>query len=180
MARINQVVLIPDLTATQLAGRFSEQEMISGYTNSLFEHLEEDRVEVRFNNEDLILPNTLVLRCLGGFDKKPSGGKSNLTTISYGGSESASFANMVKETMKDWGKCYADFFHKVCNPREDLGLAKEGCFTLAISPFKINGPNADAYMQKLDLLGASIAHCVMQYLIMRDEQPRMMRVDYPK
>lgn len=110
MARINQVVLVPDLTATQLSGRFSEQEMISAYARALFEHLEEDRIEVRFHNDiDPIIPNSLVVHCLGGFDKKPLGGKSNFTTICYGGPESGSLANMVKETLKDWGKCYADF-----------------------------------------------------------------------
>lgn len=179
MPRINQVVLMPDQTATQFAGRFSEQEMIAGYSRTLYEHLEEDRIDVRFFNDlDPIMPNSLVIHCLGGYDKKPLAGKSNFTSIAYGSGDSASFANMVKETLKDWGKCYADFYHKVSNPRQDDLYLAEGSFSIAVSPFRINGPNAESYMKKLDVLGSSIAHTVLQYLIMRDEQPRMMKVDY--
>lgn len=178
MSRINQVVIVPDLGANKCSGRFSEQEMVQAYVSSLFEHLDEDRITVQIYHElNPIMPNSLVINCLGGWMKTTSNARCNITSILYGNADSRQFANMLQEVISDWGKCYADFNHRVSNPKL-VEVSDPDVFSVSISPFAINGPSAESYMTKLDQLGREIAHCIMGYLITRSEQPKMMKVEY--
>lgn len=178
MPRISHVVLVPD-RATRAHGRFTEREMIDGYVQSLFEQLEEDRAYVSIlQNGDPIMPGTLVIHCLGGFLPKPTSSKSNTSSIFYGTEESLQFAEMLHHSLMDWGRCYANFYHKGSLPKPDASLLVEGTLSVSVSPFRINGPEAESYMMRLDELGRTIAHCVREFMISRGEQTKIAKVDY--
>lgn len=178
--RINQVVIMPDKAAQACAGRFSEPEMIASYTQSLADCLDEDRVPYRFYDEcDPIVQNSLVVHCLGGFGKESRGRPtvSNFTTITFGSTESEELATLFCEGASEWGKCFANFHHKTQQPKRDLAsplLNVESTIAIAISPFKLNGPDAESYMKHLPKLGEMLGHIIYEYLLSRSEHPRMM------
>lgn len=180
--RVNQVVLVPSVPSIGAGGlvfgRFSEGEAVHGYMESLYEHLEEDRIPVRYHHDlEPFQPNSLILYCQIGFERILSKSKCNAASVSYIGSHSQGLAALLCEALADWGRSYVDFHHKTANPKEESKIVHEGSFGVVIKPFRLNGPNIEEYMLSLDQLGKTIAYSVYEFMVGRSELPSVMKTD---
>ncbi len=179
--RINQVVLVPGVPRVgdhgHTFGHYSEKEAIYEYVESTLEHLEEDRVAASIHETGgLIMPNTLLVHCFLGWEKPNSKAKSNIATIGFQGTEALPLANMLCESLSEWGKSYVDYHHKTANPRpEDQSPEGNlpGTIGVFIRPFKLNGMQIDTYMRNADTLGRTIAYCVHEFILGRGEQVKL-------
>lgn len=179
--RVNQVVLVPGIPQTGseglVFGRYSEREAIHAYMDSVFEHLEEDRVLARIHSDlEPIQPNTLLIHCQIGWEKPNSKAKCNMATVDYVGQGSLALAALLCESLVDWGKSYVDFHHKTGNPKIANDPTPEGTIAVILKPFRINGPNVDLYMNSLDQLGRTIAYAIYEFMVSRNEIPEVARV----
>lgn len=182
--RVNQVVVIPAFTNSGALGRYCgktcEYDAVNAYVESLCEFLDHDRIRFELRPPDSrepILPNSLILHCSVGWNKKDSKSKNNHSVVSYAQSSSKKFAEILLETVSEWGKCYADLGHK-CKEndkdRENILLRYIDTFSVSIEPFRLNGPNPDEYMRGAPTLGRMLAQAIFEFLASRNEQPTMM------
>lgn len=186
--RVNQVVVVPAFQANTKPGRYigrhSEHDVIGSYVTSLVDELDEDLVQHSLyihGQTQLIMPNSLVLHCGIGWQGNGGGQKAlkNVSTITHGPQPgSKKFAEILAESISDWGKCFVDHGHrtKAVELEQDLSfLVVPDTIAISIEPFKINGPNCQDYCTKLYELGQVLSQSLFEFLLSRNEQPRIMR-----
>lgn len=186
--RVNQVVVVPAFHAKfkpgRVVGRTSEHDIVAEYTRNLAEQFDEDNVAhdvYSHEHKQLILPNSLVMHCSVGWQGNGKGQKAqkNVTSVMHGPQPgSKKFAELLAEALSDWGKCMVDHGHRTKAVEEDLDLfflQIPETIAVSIEPFWINGPNATDYTMRLFDLGRVLSQTVFEFLLSRNEQPRIMR-----
>lgn len=181
--RISQVVLIPMHSGMEPGNshlNHNEYDIITGYLHPLIEHLEEDGVQNSVIDKDsTIYPNSLVIYCHGGWSSTKQPPKNNGSTIYYSNRECLNLAEHLREAVCDWGKCYVDLSHKMTSFIVDKDLCDvDGCAAISISPFALNGPKSNQYMQKLPMLAKVLSTCIFQYLVDNQWQTKIVGVKY--
>ena len=190
ITRVNQVLIIPDLGATNEAGffdvgralgNFNEIDLVDFVVNPLVNCLTERRIanvtlETRnwpghrqSTRHHEIGPSTLVLDIRMGTMGRKS--KSNISQVSYGSKPTLPLADMMVDALADWGLC-SIFGHRVANPRlleHDPILAMPDCHGIRIEPFAMDGPNAETYLGRLPRLGYELGLLISEYLAGRGE-----------
>ncbi len=179
--RVNQVVVIPEFYSGKGYGRIfekvSEFDGMISYLHTLCDALDDDGIRYTMYNEaDPILPHTLLIHAsIGWFEPNKKGPKkcisSNISTLSYG-KGSTTLAKLFSEAMSDWGKCYVDFHHKTAEPKSEpksTYLNYENTFSVSVSPFMVNAPNAEKYVEHAPVLGKMLANCIHEFVQMRKQ-----------
>lgn len=158
-------------------GKANEYEAVNCYLQELSECLDNDGVRHRIEKEDAqIFPNSLVIYCSVGW--ATGNRKSNSSSISYGQANSRVVASLFTETLSDWGKCYVNLGHtaKLSNSDKRAFLNVPDTMGISVEPFKLNLDSSSEYIQRAKNLGKTMAHCLFEFLLSRNEQPRMMNV----
>lgn len=184
--RVNQILLVPEFSEVgkdgNAWGNHNQKDVVRSYLETLREHIEENRHDFSvFREGDVILPNTLIVCLSAGWGRAESRSKLNGHSVVYGSPESMEFAELMAETLGEWAKNYVNFHHKMGAPTVESKnpfLSVKDTIAVAVSPFKLNGPNSEDYMRWLPKLGQLMANCIYEYLLHRGERPRMANVNY--
>lgn len=180
--RINQVVLIPAFsgrgTTGRYYGRYCEHDAVTAYFEPLVEHLENDGVIFQVQKEDEpIFPNSLVLHCSIGWDKLPlDKQKCNYSTVSYSLPQSKRVAEIIVESVSDWGKLYGTLSHKtkeVTNEKKNMLLKYEQTVGIYVEPFALNNALCEDYLKGAPVFGKMLAQAIFEFLWTRNEVPKM-------
>lgn len=196
MSKINSILLIPGAGWSDATGRFSrgatvdaiaEVDVVDLYLGPLYDYLEECNVRVEILptrktpgvSEDARLlleyPGTVQidLRCgLTRWDGEKR--KHNESIVFYSGRHVRRMADRIAEGLGEWGRC-SSFGHREGDAREFD--AAPG--SIRILPFCLNGPDAQAYLSRLDALGKELGYAVVQYLGGTGEAQRSGPIKYP-
>lgn len=182
--RINQVVVIPEYDVKHM-GRYqrnySEHDIIDRYVSTLCEFLDHDNISFKLSTKNAVCdPNSLILFCRSGLSEERAR-RTNFSIISHIGSKSKKISDFAIETVSEWGKCYVDTQHITRgrqldeNPIEAFG--SPDTMGIVIDPFILEGPNHDDYIKRLPKLGEMLALCVFEFMLSRQEQPQIMRIN---
>jgi hypothetical protein len=197
--RIHSVLIVPGFGHSandgtydrgRAFGRYCELDVVDGYLPNLVEELDIDGI--RFEvlptrsrpgiivkaRERFVTPNHMVLHLGGGWFEGAGtrrGEKlappANASAIYYGTSESRHLAKELTEALQSWGQCYV-WGHKCAKSeldKDDLLLTREETLAARVEPFHLNGPDVEAYMERLPQLGTALGRAISGYLMTRGE-----------
>jgi hypothetical protein len=156
-----------------------EKEVLSAYTQSLCDYLDDDGVGYSLQNpEDAVYPNSLVLHISLGWQHGAK--KTSSSTISFARLCARDIAAAIHEGISDWGKCYVCHDHTTKRNEDDKRdvLKIDGTIGVAIEPFKLNDKHAENYAYRAKEFGKILAHVVYEFLRSRDELRKIARVAY--
>lgn len=186
---ISQVFIVPGMGFSDENGSYDpgrahrnimEVDLIDEVTASLESELELENIRYQTLNtrkkpgfklderHKEVPPSSLVIHIRGGFyDNGKNPAWFNGSAIFYGRSEDLKLAQVIADTMGDWGQC-AVYGHKKSKPKLDqddhLIAAKLSMPVFRIEPFFINGPNVDDYWKRISLLGRDLGLCLSGWL----------------
>ncbi len=156
-------------------GAYSQADIVDGYGHRLNEELDYENVRTAFIDTrrkpvrntierlkevpDNFLP--LFLSC----DWYARERTSNASIVEFSGSF-YKLAERICEGLSEWGRCAA-FGHRVLRPCAVEPI--DGKSFIRVKPFALNGPNADAYLLRLDKLGEDLGRAIGGYLMVRGE-----------
>lgn len=144
--------------------RYSQLDVINGYTPSLFDELDSEAVP----HERIITDKkpsltekermsagggakTVIIPSCGWFSGRKQ--QSNMSRIICSDHEVLAYASIIAEALYDWGHRYI-YNHRMASPVIDKELAPYRA--IKIEPFALNGPDTEIYLTKLKELGESI------------------------
>ena len=107
-----------------------------------------------------IPPNSVVLDVAVGWTS--ANRSSNYSHVTYSDKRSHKLADLVSQSLFEWGKC-SSFTHHVKNPSEAKNSLLDGQVGVRIEPFALNGHGVDDYLRRLGNLGIDIASAVIEY-----------------
>lgn len=179
--RVNQVVIIPSVGNSKTDfgryfGRFCENDAVAAYVEPLCEFLDQDRIRFQAQSPAFVIePNSLVVYCTVGWDKEPEKLKTNHSTVAYAQASSRKLGEFTLETVSEWGKCYVDLSHKAkeISNAKDKRLSQENVFAIEISPFCLNGPKVEDYIQRCEVFGKMMSQCIYEFMNAREEVPKL-------
>jgi hypothetical protein len=176
--KINSVLVIPGAGHSDDAGNYTrgvaidslaEVDVVDVYGRVLLDILEEYGIRydvaptrkapgVREVDRLSGIPeNTLALDLRVGYFHRYR--KLQESVVEYGQDDLKSLANLLSETVGEWGKCCA-WGHRTT----DVGPLAVSCSAIRISPFSLNGPDASVYLRRLEPLGREIGLVLVEYL----------------
>ena len=166
----------PGVGYGRIAGKVSEYDAMLSYLTSLCDSLDDDGLRYQiYDKDEPVMPHTLLIHASIGWFEPGKGQKkcitSNLSSVHYGKS-STTIAKLFSETMSEWGKHYVDYHHRTAEPRlnnkiADLDCPSDEVFTISVSPFIVNAPNAEDYVKFSPILGKMMATCIQEFVAMR-------------
>lgn len=157
-------------------GHYSQEEVVDRYAATLAEELdcgwvrthpiETRKTAYRYSFDERIrmAPTNFVPLVLTS-DHYARPRLHNSSTIEFSGHEYLGLATRLCEALSEWGRCYV-WGHRVSRPVVVNGAPKP---YICIKPFALNGPNAEDYLQRLDLLGTTLGRSIGEYLLERNQ-----------
>lgn len=186
---IHEVYIVPALgydgeryDRGHCVGIMTSLDVIDRYVAALYDELDTTGVRVRkaetrkrpgvpyLERHCGIFPNTLVLHCGAGWSHSKHPAKVNRSRVLLGMAEASELGCLVGEAIVHWGKTYCCYFHAGITPivdTDDPVITVENTVGLRIEPFQLNGPDAAAYMCKLETLGRDIGRAISDYILSR-------------
>lgn len=164
-------------------GNYSQADVVNEYGRRVGEELDTDGIRL-FPVETRKSPGTkteyrhkvgpltfapVILSC--GWDETDK--LHNCSQIEYQGAQYLALAERIAESLSDWGRCYV-WGHKVSKPNRiaESGDDDEQRGYIRVSPFSLNGPHSDSYLERLERLGEGVGRAISGYLIERGAAKR--------
>lgn len=175
MAKINGLTIIPDfgffgkdLIKGHQANKYFQSDVVREYAQVFHEELEKNYVMSELiqthkkpsltleQRQAVIQANrpTIYLGC--GWENKNR--EHNISRVFYSHKSCERLAKSLCESLEDWGHRYV-FGHRVAKPVQDKSISKGPA--VRVSPFALNGANAEEYLKRLRELGETMGISIM-------------------
>ncbi len=193
--RIHEIIVIPAAghagagvySRGHTVDAFAEVDLVDHYVRRLVDELEQSSVRYRVvqtrrapgttlgERTDLQGVCGLPVTCSVGWDSsKNQSGSANVSVVRYGPEVPLGLACELTDVVAHWGSLYV-YGHRRSNPVVEKDLKG-----VVIEPFRLNGPNAAQYAQRMDTLGRDVGRFLADYCLAKNtgttmKAPSMLR-----